>query len=334
MLIFSNHPTKIKLSIPVLFLFFSSIAFGKGCLQNDPLLTQKSKKNQHGQSTNAETKKDDDTDDAESKEESPPEIGNFALPLSQQLAPLLSLGQNTIGKNNLQLSVFADNFSGTNQHFTDLIPNILYGITDEASVFVIAPYAASYKSEDLHSSGFEDSTLQFEYAFYSKSTKQYVQTATVLGGMTFPTGSVHADIPTGIGSPSFILGGTFNRTYTDWYGFISGGEIITTSHDNTKFGDTSQYQAGLGRNIFTIDSKLIVACLVEADGIYNQKNRIDGEIDPNSGGNTIYVTPSLWVSTKKLIFQLGIGYPVVQHLNGEQIKTNYLLAGSITWTVM
>ncbi len=72
--------------------------------------------------------------------------------------------------------------------------------------------------------------------------------------------------------------------------------------------------------------------MVEADGQYTGKNKINGVKDPNSGGNVLFITPSMWISSNHLILQLGAGVPVIQHLIGTQDKNSYLLALNIGWT--
>ncbi|MFO3070547.1 hypothetical protein SCQ64_15480, partial [Legionella pneumophila serogroup 1] len=69
--------------------------------------------------------------------------------------------------------------------------------------------------------------------------------------------------------------------------------------------------------------KYIFFGLVEVNGIYTGKDKFIGDVDPNSGGNLVNIIPSLWFSTKKLFFQLGVALPIIQTLNGEQNKIHY-----------
>ncbi|HVV68758.1 MAG TPA: hypothetical protein VHE99_06985 [Gammaproteobacteria bacterium] len=276
-------------------------------------------------------KADNNSPEEAGGQEQPPSIGNFALPTSQQPGPLVGFGQNIIDQNETQIFLLADDFSGVNKHAVDIAPSILYGITNNLSVWLNMPIAASYKTNQDSSSGLEDAALQFEYAFYHQDTHAFSEQATIVSNMTFPTGSSTKEPNTGFGSPSFFLGFTLNRMYVDWFVFTSHGAVLTTSNDNTKFGNQFLYQAGFGRNILDIDSKWILAWMVEADGQYTQKNKISGVTDPNSGGNIVYVTPSLWVSSKRLIVQPGVGFPVAQHLYGNQKRNNYLLLLSLGW---
>lgn len=270
---------------------------------------------------------------AENIKNEPPKTGNFILPYSQQPGPLVGFGENIIDKNLTQLFVFADDYSGVGKYQVDIVPGILYGITDNLSVFLNVPIAASYKQNKNYSSGLEDAFLQFEYAFYTKSTSTFIDQATIVTNISFPTGSSNKVPPTGFGSPSIFIGATYNRTYTDWFVFTSHGALFPTSHGTTKFGNEFFYQFGFGRNLFDIDSKWIYALMTEIDGQYSGENRINGVTDTNSGGNTVYVTPSLWISSKKLIFQLGVGLPVAQHLYGNQKRETYLLVTNIGWTL-
>lgn len=265
-------------------------------------------------------------------EEGPPQIGNFALPLSQEPGPLVSFGQNVLAKNETQLFLFADDFVGVGKHFVDAMPGILYGLTDELSIFINAPIAASYKQGKQHSSGFEDAFVQLEDAFYTKKTTSFIDQATIVANITLPTGSSQKQPPTGFGSPSFFLGTTYCRMYIDWFWFASPGAVLTTTHNNTKFGNQFLYQAGFGRNITNVN-EWIFAWMIEGDGQYSQRNRINGITDFNSGGNVVYVTPSLWVSSKKLIFQFGVGFPVTQNLYGNQKNNSYLLVTNVGWTL-
>jgi len=239
-------------------------------------------------------------------------IGNFSLPISQQPGPLVSFGQNIIEKGELQLFVYADAFIGKNNYLTDVIPAILYGITDQLSFFFNVPFSPGNKDRANRSSGIEDIFAQLEYAFYTRNSSYSSDQATIVANVAFPTGSSTKIPATGFGSYSYFLGATFNHMEINWFVFTSPGFEFTTSHHGTKFGYQLLYQFGFGRYIPS-PCGWIFAWMVEFDGQYTWKNRIKGAIDPNSGGNTIYVNPSIWVSTKKIIFQLGPGFPIVQH---------------------
>lgn len=276
--------------------------------------------------------KDEAKKDDEKKEEiAPPKIGNFALPTSQQPYGLFALGGNVIDKEEIQLYFFADLFRGKRRTISDCIPSALFGIRDDLSIWFNFPFSPRMRDDDHRSSGFEDFFVQLEYAFYDKKTYTYSDQATILGNITFATGSIHKNPPTGFGAPAFIIGATFDRTWVDWFAFTALQGVITTERHGTQAGEEYLYQFGFGKNIPS-PAGWIYAWMIEFDGQYNKKNRIKGKIDPNSGGNTIYVTPSLWVSSKELLFQFGISFPVNQHLYGKQNKFDYVLNLNFAWS--
>lgn len=251
--------------------------------------------------------------------EQPLVLGNFSLPTSQQPGPLVSFGENIIDKGQVQLFVFADAMIGNSSYLTDVIPGILYGIRNDLSFFFNVPFSPGDKSGDSHSSGLEDIFAQLEYAYYTKKSSHTIDQATLVANVTFPSGSSTKNPPTGFGSPSFFIGTTFNHTATYWFVFTSPGAILTTSRHGTKFGNEFLYEFGFGRYIPS-PAEWLFAWMIELDGLYSQKDKIKGSIDPNSGGNVIYATPSIWISSDTIILQLGVGYPIVQHLFGHQPK--------------
>lgn len=91
-------------------------------------------------SSQQEKTKDDTTnakdgDMKPKKKEKPPKIGNFSLPTSQQPAALFGFGGNIIDKGEVQIYLFEDDFVGKKKTTIDVIPSVLFGITDNWSVF-------------------------------------------------------------------------------------------------------------------------------------------------------------------------------------------------------
>lgn len=268
-----------------------------------------------------------------SANEEPPHEGNFSLPISQQPGPLLGFGSNIIEKNQIQLFNDVTYFEGNDTSALTDIPNVLYGITDDLSIFLNVPIALELEYDINHSSGLEDTSLQLEYIYYSSQTKRYTHQSTVVGNVTFPTGSNEKNPPTGFGSYSYLVGTTLNRIYVEWFTFGFLGALLTTNDNTTRYSNEYYYQYGLGRNIYSIPDKLITAWMIEIDGVYTDKNKINGITDPNSGGNVVIMTPSLWIAGQHLVLQLGAGVPVVQNLFGDQNKNDYVLALNIGWTL-
>ncbi len=263
-------------------------------------------------------------------ENQPLPIGNFSVPLITQIAPLVGFGQLLIGEKGI-LSQFSGFYAkGHNSYENTLIPNITYGLRDDLDVSVFVPFTPRSKSVSGHSSGIMDILLQAEYAYYTKSDIDYAMTGSIVGNVQFPTGSDSKDPRTGNGSSTYFLGTTFSYLSYNWYAFISPGAFVTTAHHGKKIGNSYLYQWGFARYIPQWSPKgWIFDLMIEFDGTYAEKDKIRGVTNPDSGGNIIFVTPSLWLSSKRLIFQWGVGFPIVQDLHGDQDKIHYFIAYNV-----
>lgn len=251
----------------------------------------------------------------------PQPIGHFSVPTATQVGPLVSLGQIQVGKNAL-LPEFSGTYTKSHHGYTDVfLPNILYGILDELCIAAYIPFTPKSREKSFRSSGIEDIFLELEYAYFNKKAKNYALQATVVGDVAFPTGSSSKNPPTGYGSFSYLLGATFSYMSFNWYAFVSPGVQLTTKHHGTKFGNSYFYEWGFARYFECLSPKgWIFDLMVEFDGAYIEKNKNKGKINPDSGGNVIFVTPSVWLSSKRFILQWGIGFPLLQDLNGKQDK--------------
>ena len=276
---------------------------------------------------NGDEKKEDkstDTLGGSAEAEKTLKIGLLAFPSSQQMTPLISFGQNIIDKKQFQASLFVSDFKGNDQYFVSITPNLLYAFTDSFTIYLTGPISIRNRMGDFHSSGPNDVGIQLEYAFYTKAHKTYYDQATIVGTVNIPTGSTRKNPPTGFGSNSFFIGGTYSRNGIKWLYFSSFGGVITCSSHRTKFGNQFLYQFGAGR-LITNTKNWLFAWQIEFDGTYSWRNKIHGITDPNSGGNVIFITPSLWISSSESFFiHGGIGFPIHQFLFGHQKKLDYL----------
>lgn len=257
--------------------------------------------------------------------------GNFALPTSQQPTPLLSFGQNIVEKHDLLGFTYYSQLKGPLSNFIAVVPSILYGLTDTASLFVQLPIAVKFKHEDSISHGVSDLVVELEQVIYAKETETSVNEIDVVGHVRFPTGSASKQPSTGFGSPTFFLGVSLSRTTIDWYYFSSLGGTITTFHKNNKVGNLFLYQCGVGKNIAYKTDGWILNWLVELNGTYVQRGRICNVVDCSSGGNTVILGPSLFFSTRRFEMNGGIAAVVSQHLFGRQTRDRFLASFYAGW---
>jgi hypothetical protein len=258
--------------------------------------------------------------------------GNIALSTSQMPGPLFSFGQNIVDKHDLQLFMYADVIQGCNLSQRDIMPAVLYGITDDLSVFFTIPVTSKYKVGPTDRADINSMLLQFEYAFINQDKPTACPMATVVASVLFPAGSNIGILPTSGGSttPSFFIGTTWSYVEVDWYPYISIGQVFTTSKNNSKHGNTLYYQAGLGRNMGN-PGGCILTGMIEINGYYATQDTNSGIKDPNSGGNFVAIGPTIWFSSDRITAEIGAAIPFVQHLLGKQPTTSYWLALDVGW---
>jgi len=248
-------------------------------------------------------------------------VGNFAVPGSMQPGPLLGFGQNIIDQFDTLAVVYPIMIFGERQHFIDIAPEVLYGVRDDLSLILAFPTAVSFKYDGHHSSGSLDTIVQLEYAPYSQHKPTETNQISFVGSMIFPTGNECKQPATGFGSLSFFLGAVGVHLATEWYGYTSFGVLFPTKSDNVKPGNHIIYQAGVGKNIAYRAEKWTLMWMLELSGIYNQKTKVNGIKDPNSGSNTVIMGPALWFSTDRFLLEAGIAPVISEHVFGDQFKT-------------
>jgi len=265
------------------------------------------------------------------EEDDVPQIGNLTLGASQQPAPLFGFGfgQNIIDRHDTLIYLYPSFIHGCTITRHEVTPTFLYGIRDDLSLLIQLPVAYKLRYGNRCSSEAEDLLIQGEYACYVNDIT-YNQ-ITVMTNITIPTGSRKKTPTTGCGSTSFLLGGTISHSGPEWYLWAVGGAIFSVTRKHTKIGNQFPYNIGIGKNIAYRPKQWVLALLLECDGIFQQCDKRNGLRDINSGGNTIFIGPSLWFSTAHLTLQAGIAWAVTQRLNGTQNKEQCICACNVGW---
>ena len=258
-------------------------------------------------------------------------VGNFMLPTAQQPGPLIGFGQNIVDKHDFQTYLFATRAKGDEDKFIIVAPSFIYGISDTCSLYFLAPYYTQNRQGTSSSKGIGDILTQIEYVVYATNTYTSQFQVTIVNNITWPSGSTKKNPNTGFGANSFFAGFTANYQELWWYIFTSHGAELTTKHKGTKYGNQFYYQWGFSQVMWTYRKWLYIWQL-ELDGFYTQRNKINYQIDKNSGGNLVTATPSLWISSKRWLLQFGLSFPLYQKYYGKQDKVRHIFNMDTAWT--
>ena len=189
--------------------------------------------------------------------------------------------------------------------------------------------------------GFGDVSFFGQYRFYHSADN--LNNASLTIGLKTPTGATgvkddqgntfeaHSQPGSGSWDPSFGLSftramGAFSFDTNVLY------TVATTGTQQTDLGDIFDYNFALSyafgapvrSGLFSSSNNAPWTAILELNGEWQDYQNTDGLTDPNSGGNTVYISPGIRYSGgKSWNTALSIGAPIVTELNGFQTDPEY-----------
>jgi outer membrane putative beta-barrel porin/alpha-amylase len=151
-----------------------------------------------------------------------------------------------------------------------------------------------------------------------------------------PAWSFHANvlaIATGTGTQDTNLGNRF--LYNAALSYRVFGETASEPHSH----DPRSAYAHAGHTHAPVTkaptasaphTHVALDAMLEVNGEWHDKQRTAGIVDPNSGGNTIYVSPGLRLTVENWASYVLVGIPVVNDLNGIQATPAWRVLGGVS----
>jgi len=172
-----------------------------------------------------------------------------------------------------------------------------------------------------------------------------------------------AEFQPGSGSVDYFLGLAFTKRFGGWsfdtnvlYQFTNEGV------QNTDLGDRFLYNAAISYRMYgfngysgrmnaglpppmyhggpkakhhqheeaPVSRGLALDLVLEVNGEWHDHQRINGKSDPNSGGNTIYLSPGLRLSMDRWSGFVSFGVPIVSEPNGLQPEPEWRIMSGLT----
>ncbi len=262
-----------------------------------------------------------------------------------------------------QLVNFADSgLEGV--HSIDQITNtsisISYGINEDLSINARLPYikrkniregeiedgeAEAHTHGD--SSGMGDLLLLGQYRVSQSETTNI----SVNFGIKMPTGETNdkdidgirfeTEFQPGSGSWDFLFGVAVSKQ-SGSFGYHANilYNKTTEGSQSTEIGDSLSYNAALTYKIngdshalhdHSHDTEIKWDLMLELNGEKRSKNKISGNTEVHSGGNIIFLSPGIRVSSDKLGGFLSFGIPVVENKNGTQTDIDKRILAGISF---
>ena len=74
---------------------------------------------------------------------------------------------------------------------------------------------------------------------------------------------------------------------------------------------------------------LVIDAVLELNGEWQDKQNENGETDPNSGGNVVFLSPGVRLASNNWSGFATVGIPIINDLNGLQSEPTYRLFGGV-----
>jgi hypothetical protein len=196
--------------------------------------------------------------------------------------------------------------------------------------------------------GLGDLLLFGQYRFFRRADAHH---ASLILGVKTPTGDtdvksaqgfrLETELQPGSGSWDPFFGLAYTYVRPPWtFGSNVLYTVATTGAEDTNLGDILDYNVAaayrLGRErphdhgappLFAWD------LVLEFNGEWRDKLNIAGDINDNSGGNLLYLSPGVRLTlAKKIALAFSFGIPIAEALNGDQVDPQYRLVTLVGFT--
>jgi hypothetical protein len=240
-----------------------------------------------------------------------------------------------------------------------------YGITPEFMVLAVLPYKKGKTTGEADltmtppmldtamagdASGLGDVALLGRYTFLKSETPETTTVMAGVAGIKFSTGKTNAKTSDGMsyldshmqpgtGSTDYLLGLSYSHSLerlsfsANLLGTITTeGKFGTTTHE---FGNALNYDASgkyrIAPEAFSPMKPQLFAAL-GINGEVRQREKEGGVAVPDSGGNTVYLSPGLQlVLAPHWIAEVSYQHAVYHKLNGTQLGETYKAITGVTY---
>lgn len=241
-----------------------------------------------------------------------------------------------------------------------------YGVTEDLMLLGVIPYKKTKLDGHLHvhadgdievhsdmkgeQSGLGDIALLGRYTFFKTHTIDTTTTIAGLLGVKLATGKtdgktadgaefLDSHLQLGTGSTDYLVGLSLSHAIQKFSLSVNLLGIIATEGKagNTKhqFGNMLNYDLTAKYRVYPdifapLGPQIFLAMGI--NGEVREKEKTEGVEDPNSGGNTTYLSPGLQVVfAPHWVVELSYQHAVYHNLYGTQLGETYRAVGGVTY---
>ncbi|KAA3617713.1 MAG: transporter [Calditrichaeota bacterium] len=242
------------------------------------------------------------------------------------------------------------------ERFTNsYIFDISYGINERVSATIILPYVQLSQTalfgsrEEISSNGFGDILVMSKYNIVTSDIANQRQFA-VGYGLKLPTGKSKIRGQTGVVLAPQLQPGTASWDHVLWAFFSQSFRPSPFSFflnlnyringDNNRFQTNGPFRSYHFGNVFAVTGGIsyrmtpLVDLAIQSRFRHTAKDSFAGGEVINTGGDWLYLIPSINFNFDTYGFRLSSQVPVYRNLKGIQITTSYSISASIFYFIL
>ncbi|MFB6272946.1 MAG: transporter [Salinibacter sp.] len=227
-----------------------------------------------------------------------------------------------------------------------------YGLTSRWAVFGVLPVLdknldatipkGPRKGERIERgpTGLGDARLFARYTVWARDRPGQTQRLAPLVGLELPTGPDDATdalgrlpqpLQLGSGSWDPFAGLVVTWQTLRWQVDVSPVYQVNTAANGFDFGDEARLDVASKYRLWTNEGDRLGFLYgnLETNLIWQAKNEIRGQDDPNSGGTTWLVAPGLQYVTRRLVLEGAVQLPAAQEGNGTALEQEFITTLSL-----
>lgn len=222
-----------------------------------------------------------------------------------------------------------------------------YGVNSSLTLFGVLPWVD--KSLEMNvtgnrierdNQGLSDMQAFARYTFWQDDVPGRTFRMSAFGGLALPTGKDDESDSFGKLPPNLQDGSgawnAFGGAVATWQSmnYEFGGAISYRENreaNDVEFGDETRLDLSFQRWYWPSENKRNAGFLfgVELNYLHQGRNWMNGQSDGNSGGDTLWLSPTAQYVTRRYILEAALQKPVIQDLNGTALENDWIAATSV-----
>ena len=249
-------------------------------------------------------------------------ISNQALPHD----PVFGLGPHVLFKEGIEIAPETHVAKAGGNASDELGLELSYGLTGDWSAGVVLPYVRARNNAGTQA-GQGDLTLFTKYRFWRQDAPGQQQSASFALRLKPDTGN------NGTGSTDGIAGLAYGYESRSWYRWaavryrFNGTTDTGVQRGNKLLVDL----VGGYRPTLTSYREPDTVWLFELNGEFDQRTRLNGVAQTDSGGAQWFVAPGIFWTLRNFAVKAGIQIPLASSLNGNQPDADYRARLILEW---